>query len=486
MAARFGDMLLNRRRQLGMSIQQVANTVKIRPQIIEFFETGNFASMPPRGYAQGMIASYARFLGLNPRDVVNTYFDELVEYEHASGNQAGRFQEGAGYVSQRSNSQNGRFLMVNGGRSDGSRYGQRPPQAGYVTESGSGREIREMRDRVRRTLPPADRAVPSSYQLGTRDPRVGYGDGSLSRRNNQTRNVNIARPTRQGSRRTSDRNNRQQPPRSQRSANGQMVRASSYGNSRSVNTRKPHQQAARQVNSQRSTRRGRNNRGLSSFDPRFVIGAIVIVVAIVVLVATLVIKGCSSNSQQPEQAPVAAAKNNSSNGKAKSKKKSASSSNKSNKDADASDGSKDDSSDDSLSSLDATTQSDSADGSLVVRVKVTKKKTAWVEVKVDGKSVYAAQTTGPFDKKFIPASSVEITTSKPSFVTVIKNGKKVRYDTKTSGVARVTLTVPTKTTGTSDTGTSDTDDSSGTSQSGTSSGDSDSSSDQTQSTSSQQ
>lgn len=76
MAARFGDMLLEQRRRMGLSIQQVANTIKIRPQIIEFFETGNFASMPPRGYAQGMISSYARFLGLNPREVVNAYFDD--------------------------------------------------------------------------------------------------------------------------------------------------------------------------------------------------------------------------------------------------------------------------------------------------------------------------------------------------------------------------------------------------------------------------
>ena len=53
MAARFGDMLLEQRRRMGLSIQQVANTIKIRPQIIEFFENGNFASMPPRGYAQG-------------------------------------------------------------------------------------------------------------------------------------------------------------------------------------------------------------------------------------------------------------------------------------------------------------------------------------------------------------------------------------------------------------------------------------------------
>ena len=37
MAARFGDMLLEQRRRMGLSIQQVANTIKIRPQIIEFF-----------------------------------------------------------------------------------------------------------------------------------------------------------------------------------------------------------------------------------------------------------------------------------------------------------------------------------------------------------------------------------------------------------------------------------------------------------------
>ena len=84
MAARFGDMLLEQRRRMGLSIQQVANTIKIRPQIIEFFETGNFASMPPRGYAQGMISSYARFLGLNPREVVNAYFDDLMAYERVA------------------------------------------------------------------------------------------------------------------------------------------------------------------------------------------------------------------------------------------------------------------------------------------------------------------------------------------------------------------------------------------------------------------
>ena len=135
MAARFGDMLLEQRRRMGLSIQQVANTIKIRPQIIEFFETGNFASMPPRGYAQGMISSYARFLGLNPREVVNAYFDDLMAYERETSQQGGRFQDAAGYVNSRSSVDNGRFLMVQGGRS--TRYGQRPQIGERRHEAGT-------------------------------------------------------------------------------------------------------------------------------------------------------------------------------------------------------------------------------------------------------------------------------------------------------------------------------------------------------------
>ena len=177
MAARFGDMLLEQRRRMGLSIQQVANTIKIRPQIIEFFETGNFASMPPRGYAQGMISSYARYLGLNPREVVNAYFDDLMAYERETSQQGGRFQDAAGYVNSRSSVDNGRFLMVQGGRS--TRYGQRPPQAGYITETGSSEEIRSQRDRFRSTPMPDDRALPAARGL-SRDPRAGYGDGGYS------------------------------------------------------------------------------------------------------------------------------------------------------------------------------------------------------------------------------------------------------------------------------------------------------------------
>ena len=122
--ARFGDMLYQRRRQMGLTILQVANTIKIRPQIIEFFENGDFTAMPPRGYAQGMISSYARYLGLNPREVVEAYFEDLRAYEQATDNHGGRFQDAAGLVSTRSASATGRFMMVDS--APRSRYAQRP------------------------------------------------------------------------------------------------------------------------------------------------------------------------------------------------------------------------------------------------------------------------------------------------------------------------------------------------------------------------
>ena len=119
------------------------------------------------------------FLGLNPREVVNAYFDDLMAYERETSQQGGRFQDAAGYVNSRSSVDNGRFLMVQGGRS--TRYGQRPQQAGYITETGSGEEIRSQRDRFRSTPMPEDRALPAARGVA-RDPRAGYGDGGYSDR----------------------------------------------------------------------------------------------------------------------------------------------------------------------------------------------------------------------------------------------------------------------------------------------------------------
>ena len=67
---------------------------------------------------------------------------------------------------------------------------------------------------------------------------------------------------------------------------------------------------------------------------------------------------------------------------------------------------------------------------------------AWVEVKLDGKIVLGKQVVGPFEQEFTVSSQIDITTDSPSDVAVYKNGEKVRYDTKVSGVGKVSITAP--------------------------------------------
>ena len=456
MAARFGDMLLEQRRRMGLSIQQVANTIKIRPQIIEFFETGNFASMPPRGYAQGMISSYARFLGLNPREVVNAYFDDLMAYERDTSQQGGRFQDAAGYVNSRSSVDNGRFLMVQGGRT--TRYGQRPPQAGYITETGSSEEIRSQRDRFRSTPLPDDRALPAARGL-SRDPRAGYGDGGYSGRS--YRGVPAGR-SRDG---YSDADTTQVTPRlrSQSQPYGQRSSAPRSGQrgyqGRGELAPRPGRRGSQRQSSYRGrpdsgrgripqgNGRGSSNRGrgvgrtsqYNTIDPRIIYVGIGAVVLLLILLIVVLLRGCGSAA--PESTPETPVATKTTTKKSSKKTEST------DEDEDA-----DEATDAAGSDAAKATVKTEEDEVTKVKVSVAKGKTAWIEVKVDGKSVYGAQATGPFEQEYTPESSIEITTSKPSDVTVTKNGEKVRYDTKTSGVARVTITVPKKETADSENG----------------------------------
>ena len=435
MAARFGDMLLEQRRRMGLSIQQVANTIKIRPQIIEFFENGNFASMPPRGYAQGMISSYARFLGLNPREVVNAYFDDLMAYERETSQQGGRFQDAAGYVNSRSSVDNGRFLMVQGGRS--TRYGQRPQQAGYVTETGSSEEIRSQRDRFRSTPVPEERALPAARGVA-RDPRAGYGDGGYSDRG--YRGASSVRPRgcyadadttqvtprlrsqsqpysqRSSVPRSGQRNYQGRGELAPRSGQRNMQRQGSY-RGRSDNNRGRMPQGTGRGGSNRGRGGGRAPQN-NSLDPRIVYAGIGAVALLLIVLIVVLLRGCGSSA--PESTPETPVATKTTTKKSSKKTESV--------DEDT----------------DETTAKKEENEVTKVKISVAKGKTAWIEVKVDGKSVYGAQATGPFEQEYTPESSIEITTSKPSDVTVTKNGEKVRYDTKTSGVARVTITVPKK------------------------------------------
>ena len=417
MSARFGEMLLTRRRERGMSIQQVSNAIKIRPQIIEYFETGDFASMPPRGYAQGMISSYARYLGLNPRTVVDAYFDELHTYERVNNTGAGRFQDSVAEASPHSVNPEGRFLMVNGPVPN-SRYGQRPPQAGYVSESVSPHEPvsastlqygQSGRSPRQRALPQGGR---DRFERSSR-PQTGrpyYGDQRqpLNSRSAFSGGGGFASGPEGGRPRSSS----QAPYRSGPVRNGQQGR-----------------------DRYRQSRSGYSQPSSPFSDNRVLLLLGASVVIIILLLLLLLFKGCAPSSDASAQG---------------SSQVSQSSGASAGKDDSDNDDSMDDESDGGSTSSQGG-NAGSAAGVTVqhneptetkVKISIAKGKTSWLEIKLDGKSVYGDTVVGPFEQEYTVTQSMEITVDKPADVTITKNGEKVRYDSKSAGVARVTITAP--------------------------------------------
>ncbi|OUO32173.1 RodZ domain-containing protein [Olsenella sp. An293] len=80
---RFSEALVTRRHELGLSISQASKILKLREDVLIAFEEGDYDHLPQSGYAQGMLSSYARYLGLNAREIVDLFQEDL--YVHRTG-----------------------------------------------------------------------------------------------------------------------------------------------------------------------------------------------------------------------------------------------------------------------------------------------------------------------------------------------------------------------------------------------------------------
>ena len=76
-----GSVLRETRERKNYDLNTVARRLRIRPDILKAIEASDFAGMPPRGYTRNMVNAYARFLGLNPTEIVDMYLDEAYAYQ---------------------------------------------------------------------------------------------------------------------------------------------------------------------------------------------------------------------------------------------------------------------------------------------------------------------------------------------------------------------------------------------------------------------
>jgi cytoskeleton protein RodZ len=68
-----GQTLREAREQLGLTLEEVERSTRIRKVRLEALERGDFESLPSRVQVQGFLRNYADFLGLDPDDILDQY-----------------------------------------------------------------------------------------------------------------------------------------------------------------------------------------------------------------------------------------------------------------------------------------------------------------------------------------------------------------------------------------------------------------------------
>ncbi len=75
-AWRAGRKLSEARRQLGLSLDEVADRIRVRREFLEALEEMNVKLLPGKAYALAFLRSYARELGIDEKAIVDQFQDE--------------------------------------------------------------------------------------------------------------------------------------------------------------------------------------------------------------------------------------------------------------------------------------------------------------------------------------------------------------------------------------------------------------------------
>ncbi len=75
-----GEKLKEARESIGVSIEEVAEDLKLRPSQIENIEAGNTDAFKDVFYLKYFIRDYAKYLGLDKEDLVDEFNEYLFDY----------------------------------------------------------------------------------------------------------------------------------------------------------------------------------------------------------------------------------------------------------------------------------------------------------------------------------------------------------------------------------------------------------------------
>ncbi len=448
---KFSQTLVARRRDLGLSIEQAASVLRMKEHVLRAFESGDWQSIPRAGYAQGMLSSYARYLGLNPRDVVDEFKQDLYRYTHSAPQPVvspeADERRGRGYAER----YQGQSIRKNP-TDDIDLYGSAGP-AGSVYSGGTFDD--ELKHRLARE------------RGGHRG--AGYAERYLKEQTS-TSTHHVLSDDRKGGRRYTAQVPERTQPRRAREAHGaarssraraearrprrQSVRerevvAGEYQDDLRYDTARPYEAAS----SERGRRASRNiasterpnverprpprSRSSRSKKPptlaeqlftsrRLILIVIAVIFVVVMLAVIFTVQSCVSHVTSTEKpqvpvqtTPVAQDDGQATEGEGAGVGESA----------------------DDETVPPTTTPSTTTTPSLVT-ISVADGEVSWIEITMGDVSLVAQTVTGPWEKTFTPTATMEIQASNASAVTVLADGKPLTFDSKASGVGAITIAAP--------------------------------------------
>lgn len=447
---RFSEMLIDRRRQLGLTVAQASQVLRLKQQVIIAFEEGDFENMPKSGYAQGMLASYGRYLGLNTRVLISQFNTDLFEYEHGGGTAVRRPRNDEPLYEFPQNA-------IRRNASYEGKSGLLPTSGGYAGDLGSFATTSPVRSRNqssplvhgRSTYPSSsveDRrytgrdmysaAERRSTQLRPRfQDASGYssrytGDEGMADRSSRdrvmTRRVgpsqytddlryDDARPYEAASTTTGRRSSRNiaQPNR----PNVRRRRTSSSGDPRRRN---------RRTQPQRSGFLGILQEFFSDRRRTMVTVTLCAALILTIIIISSVSSCIHSKSSIDRSVSVGTAQTTNTDD-TQASQDSSSSSEIATETARAAQEAK------------AAQEEKEAHTQTNVEVSVADGEVTWLEITVDDTSIIAEQVSGPWDNSYTVTKSITVQVSNISAVTVKKNGTAQRFDSKTSGIGTLTI-----------------------------------------------
>ena len=484
---RFSEMLLDRRRQLGLTVGQASQVLKLKEQVLIAFEEGDFENIPQSGYAQGMLSSYARYLGLNPREIVDLFQEELYEHVHGTSShelrrrtrdtQSGRGVQGYDVVNEAESRPKAyvqyRGLLPTSGGPAGdmgafaTTSGPRPrtpssvPLAGSSYPAGSrsqspsyshaeyvyGRPYNSTSERERDDSRERDRDRYASRQRGRYAQQRRRVDDPANRLLREGQNgVEERRETARAYRRDTSRAQRLYE---RDSVSTRSVRAGEYTDDlRYDDGARPYDRAST-ISGRRSSRniasvdrpkvrrrddqRGRLSgraRGRASQDNRRTTLLVICALALALtLILVFSVRSCVSNRSTSQEnkttVPVSTTSTDSSSTNSTSTDTSSTPTTTTTTQGTAS-------SDTTASDSTTTTETD-------VTVSVASGETSWLEITNDGTSEVASTVTGPWEQTYTVTDSITIRAGNPGAVTVTENGTQKSFDSKASGIGSLTI-----------------------------------------------